>query len=173
MINIKEKNIYNEIGEVIFEGKYKDNERFEGKAKNNLYEFTYVNGKIESKNISVYDYINHELFIGEYKEGEKYNGILRTYFDEIGYILKREVEVKEGNITGKGKEYYGNQKLKYEGQYENGKKNGEGILYFRFSGYINYIGNFKDGKKEGQGKEFDNWGNLVYEGLFSNDQRIN
>ena len=164
---------YNDIGEVIFEGEYRDNERFEGKAKNNLYEFNYINGKIESKNISVYDYINHELFIGEYKEGEKYNGILRTYFDEISYILKREVEVKEGNITGKGKEYYGNQKLKYEGQYENGKKNGEGILYFRFSGYINYIGNFKDGKKEGQGKEFDNWGNLVYEGLFSNDQRIN
>ena len=164
---------YNDLGELIFEGEYKNNQRFEGKAKNNLYEFTYINGKIESKNIAIYDYINHELFIGEYKEGEKYNGILRTYFDEINYILKREVEVKEGNINGKGKEYYGNQKLKYEGNYENGKKNGEGILYYRFSGYINYVGNFKDGKKEGQGKEFDNWGNLIYEGLYSNDEIVN
>ena len=25
-------------------------------------EFTYINGKIESKNISVYDYINHYTF---------------------------------------------------------------------------------------------------------------
>ena len=164
---------YNNLGELIFEGEFKNNQRFEGKAKNNLYEFTYINGKIESKNIAIYDYINHELFIGEYKEGEKYNGILRTYFDEINYILKREVEVKEGNINGKGKEYYGNQKLKYEGNYKNGKKNGEGILYYRFSGYINYVGNFKDGKKEGQGKEFDNWGNLIYEGLFSNDEIVN
>ena len=142
-----------------------------GKAYNNKHEFLYINGKIEG-NIVVYDYINHELFIGEYKNGEKYNGILRTYFDDISYILKREVEVKEGNINGKGKEYYGNQKLKYEGEYLNGEKNGEGILYYRLSGYINYIGNFKDGKKDGQGKEYDNWGNLIYEGLFSNDKRI-
>ena len=163
---------YNDFGELIFEGEYKDNERFEGKGKNNLFEFNYINGLIESQNIVVYDYINHELFIGEYKNGEKYNGILRTYFDDISYILKREVEVKEASITGYGKEYYGNQKLKYEGHYENGKKNGEGVLYYRLSGYINYIGNFKDGKKDGQGKEYDNWGNLIYEGLFSNDKRI-
>ena len=45
-------------------------------------------------------------------------------------------------------------------------------MYFRLSGYINYIGSFKDGKKEGQGKEFDNWGNLIYEGLFLNDKRV-
>ena len=61
--------------------------------------------------------------------------------------------------------------MKYEGDFLNGKKNGEGILYFRFSGYINYIGSFKDGKKEGHGKEFDNWGNLIYEGMFSKDKR--
>ena len=163
---------YNELGEKIFEGEYKDNIRFSGKAKNNIFEYEYINGKISSNNIAVYDYINHELFIGEYKDGEKYNGILRTYFDDINNILKREVEVKEGNIKGKGKEYYGNQKLKYEGQYENGKKNGEGILYYRLSGYINYIGDFKDGKKEGQGKEFDNLGNLIFEGQYINDKRI-
>ena len=162
---------YNKFGEIIFEGEYNNNERFEGKAKNNLFDFTYINGKINSKNISVYDYINHELFIGEYKEGEKHNGILRTYFDEINYILQREVEVKEGKINGKGKEYYGNQKLKYEGQYENGKMNGEGILYYRYSGYIYYIGYFKEGKKEGRGKEFDKFGNLIYEGLFIDDKR--
>ena len=46
------------------------------------------------------------------------------------------------------------------------------VSYYRLSGYINYIGNFKDGKKDGQGKEFDNWGNLIYEGLFSNDKRV-
>ena len=162
---------YNKFGEIIFEGEYNNNERFEGKAKNNLFDFTYINGKINSKNISVYDYINHELFIGEYKEGEKHNGILRTYFDEINYILQREVEGKEGKINGKGKEYYGNQKLKYEGQYENGKMNGEGVLYYRYSGYIYYIGYFKEGKKEGQGKEFDKFGNLIYEGLFIDDKR--
>ena len=61
--------------------------------------------------------------------------------------------------------------MKYEGQYENGKMNGEGVLYYRYSGYIYYIGYFKEGKKEGQGKEFDKFGNLIYEGLFIDDKR--
>ena len=32
------------------------------------------------------------------------------------------IEIKEGNKTGKGKEYYGNEKLKYIGTYVDGKR---------------------------------------------------
>ena len=49
--------------------------------------------------------------------------------------------------------------------------NREGVLYYRYSGYIYYIGYLKEGKKEGQGKEFDKLGNLIYEGLFIDDKR--
>ena len=42
------------------------------------------------------------MFEGEYKNGEKYNGKLKTYFDDINHILKREVEIKNGEIKGYG-----------------------------------------------------------------------
>ena len=102
---------------MIYEGEFKDGERWNGKGYNNISEFNYINGKIEGK-VVTYDYEKHELFEGEYKKGEKYNGKLRTYFDSINDELKREVEVKNGRIEGKGKEYYGNRRLKYVGNYK-------------------------------------------------------
>ena len=143
----------------------------EGKAYHNISQFSYVNGKIEG-NVVIYDFINHELFEGEYKNGKKFNGKLKTYFDDISNILKREVEIKNGEIEGKGKEYYGNKRLKYVGTYKNGKFNGDGILYYEFFGYIKYIGEFKNGMKNGFGKEYDKMGNLIYQGKYYNDKRI-
>ena len=156
---------------MIFEGEFKDGERYNGKGYNNFSQFAYINGSIEGK-VVTYDYENHELFEGEYKKGEKYNGKLRTYFDSIIYELKREVEIKNGKIEGKGKEYYGNKRLKYVRTYKEWKYNGEGILYYEFFGYIKYSGEFKEGKKDGFGKEFDKRGNLVYQGKYSQDKRI-
>ena len=115
-----------------------------------------------------YDYSKHELFEGEYKNGEKFNGKLKTYFDSYDYILKREIEVKNGKLSGKGKEFYKNNRLKYIGDYEDGQINGKGELYYQDYGYINYIGEFKNGEKDGIGKEFDKFGNLINEGEFKN-----
>ena len=151
--------------ELIFDGEFKNEERWNDKAYNNLSEFSYINGKVEG-NIVVYDYINHELFEGEYKNGEKYNGKLKTYFDDINHILKREVEIKNGEIDGNGREYYGNKRLKYLGIYKNGKPNGNGILYYEFFGHIKYIGEFKNGMRHGKGEEYDKYGNLIYQGQF-------
>ena len=50
--------------------------------------------------------------------------------------------------TGKGKEYYYNGNLKFEGDYLNGKKNGKG-------------------------KEYNDDGELIYEGEYLNGERIN
>ena len=111
------------------------------------------------------------MFEGEYKNGEKYKGALRTYFDGINFILKRIVEVREGKISGKGKEYYKNKRLKYEGEYLNGIINGKGTLYYENSGYINYIGEFKNGEKHGLGKEYDKFGNIIYEGIFEEGEK--
>ena len=56
---------------------------------------------------------------------------MRTYFDNIDFNLKREIHIKEGKIFGKGKEYYKNNKLKFEGEYLNGKRNGKGKEYYK------------------------------------------
>ena len=161
---------YNDYGEIIYEGDYNNGERFNGKGYNNCNQFSYINGKIEG-NLVVYDLLNNELFEGEYKNGEKYKGALRTYFDGINFILKRIVEVREGKISGKGKEYYKNKRLKYEGEYLNGIINGKGTLYYENSGYINYIGEFKNGEKHGLGKEYDKFGNVIYEGIFEEGEK--
>ena len=158
---------YNFYGEIIYEGFYKNNERYNGNGYNNFSQFKYIDGKIEG-NIVTYDYSKHELFEGEYKNGEKFNGKLKTYFDSYDYILKREIEVKNGKLSGKGKEYYRNNRLKYIGDYEDGQINGKGELYYQDYGYINYIGEFKNGEKDGIGKEFDKFGNLINEGEFKN-----
>ena len=101
-----------------------------------------------------------------------YNGVLKTYFDDINNILKREVEVKNGEIKGKGKEYYGNSRIKYKGIYANGKPNGMGVLYYEYFGHIKYIGEFKNGMKHGEGKEYDKKGYLIYQGKYENNKRI-
>ena len=49
--------------------------------------------------------------------------------------------------TGKGKEYYYDGKLKFEGDYINGKRNGKG-------------------------KEYNNDGKLIFEGEYLNGERI-
>ena len=95
---------------------------------------------------------------------------MKTYFDDINNILKREIEIKNGEITGNGKEYYGNKRLKYLGTYKNGKPDGKGTLFYEYFGHIKYIGEFKNGKKNGQGKEYDKYGNLIYQGEFYEDK---
>ena len=169
--NKKYKGKLYQYEKLIFEGEFKDEERWNGKGYNNISQYFYVNGKIEG-NVVVYDYINHELFEGEYKNGEKYNGILKIYFDDISYILKREVEIKEGEINGYGREYYGNHRLKYKGMYKKGKPEGKDVLYYQFFGYINYEGEFKNGMKHGFGCEYDKCGNIIYKGKFFEDKYI-
>ena len=67
-----------------------------------------------------------------------------------------------GKRNGKGKLYddsYGEyDKLKYEGEFLNGKKNGKGIEYDRYK----YEGEFVNGKKNGKGKEYTYNSNYYY-----------
>ena len=53
----------------------------------------------------------------------------------------------KGNLVEIGKEYYENGKLKYEGE-------------------------FKEGKKNGKGKEYDELGNLIFEGEYLDDNPL-
>jgi len=90
---------------------------------------------------------------------------------------------------GKEKEYNINGKLKFEGYYLKGKRNGKVIEYYnnenkKFKGeyfkgkkwngkYFNYKGNFEYEIKvgNGNGKEYDDNGKLIFEGEYLNDNR--
>ena len=61
-------------------------------------------------------------------------------------------------VKGKGevKEYFGYNcdSLYYEGEYLNGKKNGNGKEYAEEGKYLSYEGKFSNGRRNGKGKEY-------------------
>ena len=107
----------------IFEGEYFQGKRH-GKGKeynaNNelIYEGEYSKGKKHGLG-KEYDNFGQLIFEGEYLYGKKWNGILK--FQHNDYSIK----------NGKGiiKEYI-EDNLIYEGEYNNGEKNGKCKLHF-------------------------------------------
>ena len=86
----------------------------------------------------------------------------------------------------KGKEYYNNGKLRFEGEYLDHKKwNGKGydeqgnIIYelingngkgkeYDNSGHLVFEGEYKKGKRNGKGKEYNYKGILIFDGEYIN-----
>ena len=95
---------------------------------------------------------------GEYLYNKKWNG---KGHDEDGNII---YELNNGN--GKGKEYDGDQ-LKFEGEYLNGKRNGNGKEY-GLNNNLLYEGEFLNGKRNGKGKEYYSNGKLKIKGEYLN-----
>ena len=132
-----------------FEGQYLDEKRWNGKIKEYnrygqlIFEGDYSNGEKngKGKEYNIYDEL---IFEGEYYNGKRWNGkekhIIYGFIFEGDYLNgKRWTEKgcnKNGNIefeikrgAGKGREYYNNDKLKFEGEYLNGERNGKGREY--------------------------------------------
>ncbi len=64
-----------------------------------------------------------------------------------------DFEIKDGN--GKRKEYYNNDKLKFEGEYANGKRNGKGKEY-NLKGKLEFEGEYLNGERwSGKLKEYN------------------
>ena len=91
----------------------------------------------------------------EYLDGKKWNGKGYNKNNKVIYVLK----------NGKGnhiKKYDFNGKLKFEGQFLDGKKNGKGKeFYNNDKGTLKFKGEYLNGKKW-NGIGYDNKGNKVY-----------
>ena len=134
---------YNKFGEIIYEGEYKHNKKYNGiykiKMNKQIYSYYFVNGKIVNKYIEPENEIIYEgeynnnlregkgkeyniqgkiLFKGEYKNGYRYNG---KEFDENGKLIFNGQYMKGNPYKGIRKEYNGNI-LKYEYEIQNGLK---------------------------------------------------
>ena len=53
------------------------------------------------------------------------------------------------------------EKMVYEGDYLNGKRNGKGKEYYYHSGKLIFEGEYLNGKRNGKGKEYNNKGELI------------
>jgi len=100
---------------------------------------------------------------GEFLYDKKWNG---KGYDKNGSII---YELINGN--GKGKEYYNDGKLKFEGEYLNGNRNGKGKEY-DYHGKLEFEGEYLNEKRNGKGKEFDEDGNVIFEGEYLNGKRL-
>ena len=163
---------YDENGNIIFEGEYKDGVRWNGKGEEfnpeyySVFVGTYKEGeKVEGKE---YGFFGELRFEGWYKNNER-NGEGKEY-DKNGNVIF-EGEYKNNKWHGKGKKYDKNGKVIFEGEYENGRAwNGEGIEYDRNG--ILFEGEYKDGLKwNGKGKKYDEDGNVIFEGEYKYDER--
>ena len=193
---------YYENGQLKFEGEYLNGRRWKGKGYN-------INGDfhLEIENGIVKEYFNKNKikFEGGYLNGKIWNGKGynlegkeefeikngKWYIKEFDYYgqLIYEGDYFNGDRNGKGKEYYNKNKLKFEGEYLNGKiwngkgynfegneefeiKNGKGyIKVFNFFGNLTFEGDYIDGDRNGKGKEFNREYTLIYEGEYLNGQR--
>ena len=159
---------YNKL---IFEGEYLNGKR-NGKGKEYYFdhykgcyiltfEGEYLNGKRNGKGKEYF--INGECelkFEGEYLDGKEWIG--------IGYDGKGNIVYKLDNLTNeinrKIKEYYPDGVLKFEGEYSNGKRNGQGKEYYH-NGQIQFEGIYlNDLRWTGKGyRPFGSLNTILYE----------
>ena len=59
----------------------------------------------------------------------------------------------------------------FEGEYKDDIKNGKGKEYYK--GKLMFEGEYKNGHKNGIGKEYDITGEIIFEGMYLNDERSN
>ena len=99
-------------------------------------------------------------FEGEYLNEERLIGKL---YDNNGHCY---CDLK--NANGLIEEFNKNGNLEFEGEYLNGKRNGNGKEYD--CGILIFEGDYLNGKRNGKGKEYD-YGELIFEGEYLNDKK--
>ena len=171
---------YDDNGKLIFEGYYKNGKQWKGKGYNNSqirYELKDGNGFINTKYFKgeikngerngkgkEYDEYGKLIFVGEYLNGKRWNG--------KGYNNKKIIyELKEGKGYIKEYNIYDG-RLRFEGEYKNGERNGKGKEYSVFDGKLIFEGEYLYGNRR-SGKEYVDNGNLMFEGEYLNEKRWN
>ena len=76
--------------------------------------------------------------------------------------------MKNNLFHGKGILYDKNGKIRYDGEYVNGKFEGIGKYYYDDGNY--YIGQWKNGLGNGEGVLYFKDGRVIYDGEFVNDK---
>ena len=116
----------------------------------------------KSKNLSIDENKLNYISDTNYQKGIKEeNGIIK--YENRNYYLGED---KDCVRNGKGKEYYKNGDLKYDGDWIDDLPEGKGKYIDADGNY--YIGEFKKGLKQGKGVEYDRNNKLRYEGDFIN-----
>ena len=99
---------------------------------------------------------------------KNYSGKVIIYYDETKKMPEFKGRLKDGKKVKEGTEYDKNNRVTFQGHYEDNVYNGYGEE--SVDGILVYKGNFANGKYEGEGIQNDTNGLLKYEGTFSNGE---
>ena len=89
------------------------------------------------------------------------------------YSYQNELEFDLKNGAGKGKYYYDNGKLMFEGEHTNGELNGKGKKYNSYGNLI-FEGVYLNWKMwNGKSKEYNCYGELLFENEYINGNIYN
>lgn len=114
--------------------------------------------------------------IATFASGDQYTGdYVNDQFQGQGKYVSSEGWMYEGsfisnNFNGKGKMVMADGHSWYEGDFANGKFEGQGVLQ-ELNGY--YKGSFKAGKRHGKGIQYDNNGKVVKDGTWNEGTFLN
>ena len=179
-----EGKLYNTLNKIKYQGNWVDNKAegegkltleegkneysYDGQWKNNAangkgkiilfgkqyYKGDFVKGKMEGKGKIKFEYTNAD---GSYNEYVHYEGNLENCF-----------------WHGKGKRYYKDGSIMYDGEWKNGRRNGLGIFYYE-NGEC-YDGEFKNDLPNGKGNwyypGYPNEKHIKYSGYFKEGEYI-
>ena len=109
---------------------------------------------------SLIDLIKNDIF--KLRNNGKFVDGKYTYEDGKYYIG----EFKDNIPNGKGKKYYKNGNIQYEGDFINGQFEGNGKYYYENGEY--FIGKYKNGLRNGKGIKYYKNGNILFEGEYIN-----
>ena len=140
-------------------------------------ELSYSNGEIlgnyeKNKNMFLHDSGTFEGSSGSpivLKGEEKVFAIHKKDNKNIGIFIKKIIDIIENyKKNGKGRDYYENGKIKYEGNFLDDKYEDMEAKFYNENGDL-YIGEFKKGIKNGNGIIYS----IKYEGKFLNGEYTN
>ena len=181
---------YND-NQVIFEGIYRNGERYSELKKSST--DGYLEEIKDGKTISIFKYNNNHIvedkgWLFEY-DGDKVTAVFecengekrikRIQFDnnemielnDNGRVVYRGGFIgnpRDGFVrNGEGNEFDDNDTVVYCGGWDNGNRQGNGLLYD--NGSLKYKGKWKEGKPYGKGKLYNSDGEVVMERVWMNE----
>ncbi len=102
----------------------------------------------------------NKYYLSNYTEMKGYPGVY------VPAVQLSSGNFDEGELNGKCYQYLADI-LTFEGNYKDGKKNGDGVEYYR-GGKIKYKGEFKNDRHDGEGTLYAEDGTVKYSGKWKN-----
>ena len=113
--------------------------------------------------INIFSYLEERVKLQIIKINKNIQNKLNISILNYKLFSKKYIKFFSNNIS---KEYSINSdKLIFEGEYLNGKRNGKGKEYYR-NGKLLFEGEYLNGKRNGKGKEYYDSGKVVFEGEY-------